>query len=72
MRRTAYIPCVCGKRGWRTEREAERALGECRHKAQRLRRAGVAGISRQERRIYECDFTGYWHLTSTRHYDLTA
>lgn len=65
MRRTAYIPCVCGKRGWRTEREAERALGECQHRARRARIAGLT-VLRQERRIYQCDWTDLYHLTSQK------
>jgi hypothetical protein len=67
MRRTGYLTCKhCGKRSYRTEREAQQALGECRHRAERLRRAGVPGITRQERRTYQCEWTGWYHLTSVR------
>lgn len=70
MRKTAYIYCKhCGKRAYRTEREAERALDECRHKAQHMRRAGVPGIRRRERRVYECEWTGFYHTTSMRRFD---
>lgn len=70
MRRTDYLTCkACGKRSYRTEREALRALDQCQRRAQHLRRAGVVGITRHERRVYQCEWTDYWHTTSTRSFD---
>lgn len=60
-----WIMCKCGiKRGWATERDAERALGRAR--AKRNRRADAAGTRRGqhiEHRVYDCEL-GRWHLTS--------
>lgn len=70
MRRTSYFTCPqCGKRSYRTRQEAERALGNCCRKAENKHRAKYSVIRRQERRVYECDFTGYFHLTSMRSFD---
>ena len=69
MRRTAYTTCKsCGKRSYRTEREAVRALNECHHAARRVRVAGLP-VQRQERRVYQCPWTDHWHLTSMRQLD---
>lgn len=69
MRRTPWTTCKqCGKRAYFTERDAERALHDCQHAARRVRVAGLP-VARQERRIYQCDFTDYWHLTSMRSLD---
>ena len=75
MRRTDWSTCVCGKRGWRNRRDAERVLDRSKATAQRARRWVAQGkrsgsavpriIRRQERRVYECPFSGHFHLTST-------
>lgn len=57
--------CQCGiKRGFTSERDADKALG--RAQAKRNRRADATGTRRGqhiERRFYQCDF-GLFHLTS--------
>lgn len=60
MRKTSYVTCPCGKRAYRTEDEAELMLDLCR----RQRNGRRARMNRKENRIYRCDWTDYWHLTS--------
>lgn len=48
---------VCTKRKFRSKRQAERALLDCKIQALRDER-------RQETRVYECPICHYWHLTS--------
>jgi hypothetical protein len=50
----------CGKRGFDTEREALKTLGQIQ--THRRRKGPVRGI-KMETRAYECEW-GYWHLTS--------
>lgn len=64
MSKEKFERCSCGKRGFRDERAADRALGRAQHK--RDRQVTVSGNRRGlkiENRYYECDFGG-WHLTS--------
>lgn len=70
MTSARWVTCKqCGKRAYLTQRDAEKALHGCQHRVQQLRRARVSPILRAERRIYECEWTGYWHLTSHRPLD---
>ncbi|MFF3249696.1 hypothetical protein ACFYWP_01465 [Actinacidiphila glaucinigra] len=57
------------KRGFLTERDADKALGRAR--AKRHRRADAAGTRRGqhiEQRYYQCDY-GMFHLTSQNRSD---
>lgn len=59
--------CQCGKRGFHSEHDAERALGRTRAKRQRKHDArGTRRGMEVERRYYECDWVeGIFHLTHT-------
>ena len=77
-RQVQYTWCrATGKRSFRTERDAEKALGKSQ--ASRRRKADAHGTRRgmyMESRYYECtDGCGGWHLTSQsrrEHLTLTA
>lgn len=77
MRKTDYLTCrSCGKRGWRTFEQADIALARIKCGHDRARRAGAAmkkmkavqfridAGKRAERRVYRCEWSGLWHLTS--------
>lgn len=53
------------KRGYLTETDALRALKRTQGAARRARKAGRLGpVPRAEKRVYECDACGRYHLTS--------
>lgn len=63
-----YLSCVCGKRGFDSERLARKALGRARTWR---RRAAFPPLGKGiESRTYMCPDSGLWHLTgeSRRHY----
>lgn len=61
----SYVTCkFSGKRGFVTEADALRALRKARTAAEHMRRAGVKGIRRMEKRVYNDCQCGRWHLTS--------
>ncbi|QDP44258.1 hypothetical protein KGG70_gp26 [Streptomyces phage Celia] len=70
MKTVRHTSCRCGvKRGFMTEREADKALG--RAQAKRSRTAASQGSGRgirTEHRYYECDF-GLFHLTAQNRSD---
>lgn len=69
-----FTTCACGKRGWHSEADAEKALG--RAQAKRNRQFDRAGESRRgmvrENRTYECHEGDLIHLTSQSRRDNNA
>jgi hypothetical protein len=67
-----YRYCECGlKRGFRSERDADKALGRAQAKRDRAAESrGTRRGSYRESRYYECDY-GLFHLTSEsrRHFN---
>jgi hypothetical protein len=59
-----FVTCICGKRGFEDEYDAEKALGKARTK--RERSADKAGSRRgmyRENRTYYCSQGDVFHLT---------
>lgn len=71
MKSVQHMVCKCGKRGFRSELEADKALGRARAKRKRVATSQGSGRGiRTEHRFYECDW-GLFHLTAEnrRSYD---
>lgn len=64
MRRTKYSTCKqTGKRTFRSEQEAERALAGAKSRAKSMRVKGQER-KRREKRYYPCKHCSGFHLTS--------
>lgn len=62
----AFERCLCGKRGWADENDAEKALGRAQSKRRRaMESAGTRrGVVKVESRVYPCEVGDLLHLTS--------
>jgi hypothetical protein len=70
-----YEQCMCGKRGWDDERDADKALGKAQTKRNRAGdKTGTRRGLKRESRFYYCPIGDMFHLTeqSRRTFDSYA